>query len=365
MLLGDLAAAAPSAGIELSVGYLSDTDGSPAAVGLREHGIEPELVSVKRMLEPGALPRVRRHLVRARPDIVHTQLDLADALGGVAARSLGLPCVSTIHLIVGQRRRPLSSGSIREATRNRLVALVRRYADARVIAVSNAARDAYLATGWDTPQRVVTVHNGIARAALPEQGRRARVELGLDPSALVVSTVTVLRPGKGHDIAIEAVRRLLPRFPHLHLVIMGDGPARSEIQRLAEVLGDQVIFTGHRDDVMAILMATDVLLHPTLNDAFPTALLEAAAACVPVVASAVGGIPEIIKDGETGFLVPAPPTPDRVAARLEPLLVDAVLRVCMGSTAGERFQQHFTAERWAARLREVVYEVHGSDSRQP
>jgi glycosyltransferase involved in cell wall biosynthesis len=364
MLLSDLAAGAPSAGIALSVGYMADTDGSPAASGLRRHGIEPELVPVRRMLEPGALPRLRRQLARVRPDVVHTHLDLADALGTLAARSLGLPSVSTVHLLAGEPTGQLSAAGFRGAARARLVALVRRHAGARVIAVSNAARDAYLATGWDTPQRVITVHNGIAREARPQQGAQVRVELGLEPDALVVSTLTVLRPGKGHGVVVEAVRRLLPRFPGLRLLVMGDGPARADIQRLAESLGATALLTGHRDDVMAVLMATDVLLHPTLVDAFPTALLEAAAARVPVVATAVGGIPEIVEDGETGFLVPAPPTAETVAARLEPLLADAALRARVGLAARERFEERFTAERWAARLRTVCDEVRGSRSWQ-
>jgi glycosyltransferase involved in cell wall biosynthesis len=99
-------------------------------------------------------------------------------------------------------------------------------------------------------------------------------------------------------------------------------------------------------------------------DAFPTALLEAAAARVPVIATAVGGIPEIVEDGETGFLVPAPPSAETVAARLEPLLADAALRARVGLASRERFEQRFTAERWAARLRTVCDEVRTGRSRQ-
>ena len=94
MLLGDLAAGAKSAGICLSVGYLNERDGSPAAAGLRAHGIEPELVPARRMLDLRALGLVRRHLARMGPHVVHTHLDQADALGTLAGRSLGLPCVS-------------------------------------------------------------------------------------------------------------------------------------------------------------------------------------------------------------------------------------------------------------------------------
>lgn len=350
MLLADFAASAPSAGIDLSVGYLVDVDGSPAAAGLRRHGIEPELVPVRSMLELGALPRLRRHLARVRPQIVHTHLALADTLGTVAARSLGLPAVSTVHVVA--QRRVLDDGA-RVAARERLTAFARRHAAARVIAVSEAARVAYLASGWDEPEHVVTVHNGVARVAQPAEGARVRAELGLPPDALVVSIITVLRPGKGHDVAIEAVRRLLPRFPSLRLVILGDGPVREDVRRLAEPLGSAALLTGHRDDVMAVLAATDVLVHPTSMDAFPTALLEAGAAAVPVIASRIGGIPEIVLDGLTGELIDAPPSADALERSLERLLADEHERARAASDARSRFQAEFTAKRWAQRLREL------------
>ncbi|HTZ87763.1 MAG TPA: glycosyltransferase family 4 protein [Solirubrobacteraceae bacterium] len=357
MLLADLAAGACSSGIELSVGYMIEVDGSPAAGPLRELGVEPELVPVGRLLEVGAVPRLRRHLALVAPDVVHTHLGMADILGSLAARSLSLPAVSTIHLVASQPTGRASSEGARGRARQRLAALARRHACARVIAVSDAARDAYLATGWDRPDHVVTVHNGIARAAEPAEGARLRAELGIAPGELVLSTVTVLRPGKGHELAIEAVRELLPRFPELRLLILGDGPSREEVERLARPLGDAAILAGHRSDVMAALAATDVLLHPTRMDAFPTALLEAAAAGVPVIASAVGGIPEIVADGRTGVLLAAPPTAAELTQHLALLLGDAALRAELGARARERFMHEFTAERWVARLRLVYDDV--------
>jgi glycosyltransferase involved in cell wall biosynthesis len=356
-LLGDLASGAATAGVRMSVGYLHDVNGSPAAAGLRAHGIEPELVSVDRLIEPAGVVRLRRHLMRVRPDVVHTHLAVADALGTLAARSLGIPALSTIHLVAGQPTgRPLDSGA-RGRARARLVALARRHAAARVIAVSDAARDAYVQTGWDTAARVVTVHNGIARTADPSAGAGVRAELGLDPDAFVVSIVTVLRPGKGHDLVVEAVGRLLPRYPRLRLLVLGDGPAREEIHGLVAPLGDAAILTGHRDDVMAALAATDVLVHPTLMDAFPTTLLEAAAARVPVIATRVGGIPEIVSDGENGLLLPFPPSVDGLVGHLGRLLDEEALRRRLADRAYEIYQERFTAERWAARLRMIYDEV--------
>jgi glycosyltransferase involved in cell wall biosynthesis len=169
--------------------------------------------------------------------------------------------------------------------------------------------------------------------------------------------VTVLRPGKGHDVAVESVRRLLPRFPQLRLLIAGDGPSLPDVRRLAEPLGDAALLLGHRTDVGELLGASDVLLHPTSMDAFPTVLLEAGATGVPVLATAVGGIPEIVRDGDTGLLVSTPVSADEVAPALERLLGDAALRARLGDAARARFDAEFTAQRWAQRLRAVYDDV--------
>ena len=351
-LLADLAAGAPAAGIELSVGYLQDVDDSPMAPRLRERGIEPQLVGVQRLRDLTVLRRLRRQLSDARPDVVHTHLGSSDLLGTIAARSLGLPAVSTIHLVL-RRDADLPP---RERVKERLMAFARRRGGARVIAVSDAARAAYLATGWDTPRHVVTVHNGIAVAPPRTPPAQVRAQLGLAPDALVATMVTVLRPGKGHEIAVEVVRRLLGRFPQLRLLVVGDGPSLPDVRRLVEPLGDAALLLGHRTDVVELLGASDVLLHPTSMDAFPTVLLEAGAVGLPVLATAVGGIPEIVDDGETGLLVAAPASADSVAPALERLLGDAALRARLGAAARARFEAHFTAERWAERLR-AVYEA--------
>jgi glycosyltransferase involved in cell wall biosynthesis len=357
-LLADLAAGAPAAGIELSVGYLLERHGSPAAAALRERGVEPVHVGGGKLLDARALGRVRRHLRALAPDVVHTHLQMADVQGTLAARWLGIPAVSTLHLVAGQPTGTASDAGTRGRARARLAAFVRRRAGARVLAVSEAARRAYVATGWDVPSHVVTVHNGIARAAADvAAGAAVRAEFGIAPDALVVSTLTVLRPGKGHDLAVGAVRELLARFPRLRLLVCGDGPARDEIHRLAAPLGEAAIFAGHRADAMAVLAASDVLLHPTRMDAFPTALLEAAAARVPVVATAVGGIPEIVEDETTGLLLAPPPTVATVADAVGRLLGDAARRARLGAAAHAHFEEHFTAQRWATRLRAVYDEV--------
>ncbi len=165
--------------------------------------------------------------------------------------------------------------------------------------------------------------------------------------------VSVLRRGKGHDVAASAIAGLTQRFPQLRLLVLGEGADRAEIEHALAPLDDRAILTGHRDDVLTVLDAVDVLIHPSSFDAFPTALLEAMAARVPVVATDVGGIPEIVVDGETGVLIPPPPTVAGLATALHPLLADADLRRQLGAAARSRFEAQFTVDAWLARLMPV------------
>jgi glycosyltransferase involved in cell wall biosynthesis len=293
--------------------------------------------------------RVREHLSSVGPDLLHTHLGYSDFLGGLAARSLAIPSVSTIHVMEW-------GDSLRERSKERLMFLARRHCMARVITVSEAARRAYLATGWDRPDHVTTVNNGILSDSPPGGGGKLLRELGLADGDVVVAMVTVLRRGKGHDVAARAIAELREDHPNLKLLVLGDGPDRAEIERQLAVAGDAAVLAGFRDDVPAVLAEVDVLVHPSRIDAFPTALLDALASRTPVVATAVGGIPEIVTDGETGFLLEPPPTADSVAGALRRLLEQPDLRRRMGERGREVFEARFTAERWIERLL-PVYEA--------
>jgi glycosyltransferase involved in cell wall biosynthesis len=340
-LLADFARGGPDAGLQLSFGYLSGN--SESAGKLRKIGIEPESVPIRSLLGRADRRKVRDHVAAHSPDILHTHLGYADFLGGLAARSLRIPAVSTLHVMEW-------GGPLRERVKDVIMARARRRHAYRVIAVSEAQRASYLATGWDRPEHVVTIPNGIIGNVQPGAGRAIRAQLGLGPEDLVVAMVGVLREGKGHDLAIDAIANLRQGLPQLRLLILGDGPLRADVRRMAQKLGDGAVFAGYQDDVLGYLDATDILLQPSRVDALPTSLMEAAATRVPVVATAVGGIPEIVVAGETGVLIDSPPTVDGVAEALRTLATDPGLRQRLGEAARRRFEANFTASRWVSRL---------------
>jgi glycosyltransferase involved in cell wall biosynthesis len=160
-----------------------------------------------------------------------------------------------------------------------------------------------------------------------------------------------LRPEKGHDVAIGALGLLRSRFPKLRLVIGGDGPIRGDLSRLAQPFGDSIVMTGPRFDVMRLLDATDLYLQPSRADAFPTTLLEAMAASVPVLATDVGGIPEIVVHERTGVLINAPPTVERLAETIASLLGDPRRRLDLAHAGRRRYEDRFTARPWVRRTR--------------
>ena len=350
MLLGQFAAAAPQAGIKLRVSCLEERDGNPAAESLRSAGIEPFNLNVSGRPGSRHLHAMRRHIRALRPDVVHTHLGTADFVGGLAARSLGVPAVSTIHAI----KRP-QVGTAR--AKDVVFSLTQRCCAARVIVVSDSARRAYLNHNRYMDRRVVRIYNGIDLELTPGAGAAVRRELGVGTDELLVGMVSALRPEKGHDIAIEAVARLRAQFPHLRLLIAGQGPRAAELASLAAPLGNTVVLAGRRTDVASVFDALDVCIHPSLLDAFPTTLIEALAASVPVLATAVGGIPEIIDNGVTGVLVPAPPSADTLARELGALLADGKRRSELAAGGRRAYVERFTARPWAEATRGLYDDV--------
>ncbi len=350
MLLGQFVAAAPRAGIRVHVACLEESDGNPAAEPLRAAGIDPVNLEVRGRPGRRHLQAMRSHMRAVAPDIVHTHLGTADLVGGLAARSLGVPAVSTVHAIAEAR-----DGV--EGVKDSVFALARRGCDARVIAVSESARRAYRERSWGMGDRVVRIYNGIDVTAVPGSGASVRRELGVGTDELLVGMVSALRAVKGHDIAIETIAMLRERYPRLRLLIVGQGTTSAELERLAAPLGDRVLFTGHRTDVMSVFDALDVCVHPSRMDAFPTTLIEALAASTPVLASSVGGIPEIVDDGQTGVLVPAPVDAAAFARALAGLLDDPSRRRTLAAAGRREYEERFTTGPWVEQTRALYDEV--------
>ena len=260
---------------------------------------------------------------------------------GVLVRSLaGVPSVATAH--------------------SRHIQLHWMFND-RVIAVSEATRRYHHRYNLVLSSRIAVVHNFIDTARFtaiaPAARAAARAALGVGGSEVLIGVVGDVIPAKGILDVVASFAAVAPRFPDARLLIVGDGPsdyvARVREAAVANGVAGRLVLTGHRDDVPELLAALDLFVSASLEENFSLALLEAMAAGLPVVATAVGGAPECVSAGETGLLVP-PASPAAIAAAIATLASDAQLRLRFGAAGRRRVQERFSADTQVPRIEAVL-----------
>ncbi len=293
-----------------------------------------------------ALREVRAALLELRPDVVATHSSKAGILGRLAGRSLHIPVVSTAHgWAFTSGVPPLQASMYRQF--ERIVGPLAR----KIITVSEFDRRLAINASILTADRIVTVHNG-----MPDVSPSLRAE----PARTPVRLVMVARFGaqKDHPTLFRALAGLMDQAWELDLV--GEGPLKEETEALAATLGiaDRVRFLGQRMDVAEILAGAQISLLVTNWEGFPLSILEAMRAGLPVIASAVGGVEESVRDGETGFSVPRGAV-DHLRDRIGRLLADPALRAQMGTRGRTGFEQQFTLEHSVMKTLAVYAEVLG------
>lgn len=289
----------------------------------------------------GATARRLAKLVReSRLDLFHTQNTGCEE-SPVAARLAGVPrIIGTFHVdpsydLHGTRNSP----------RYRVLEHISNHCLTAGIGVSGRTSEDWIRRTHLPRRRVVTIHNGIDPRRFRRRTERgaARAALGLPADALVIGAVGRLDEAKGLGFLISAVALLAAVYPKLVLVLAGEGPLRESLTRQAESLGiaERVRFLGFQQDVQPVLDGLDVFALPSLCETLGYAHLEAMATCLPAIGTTVGGVPEVIVDGQTGLLVP-PRDATALAAGLRWLLESAELRQRMGAAGRDRIKKHFT-----------------------
>jgi len=321
--------------------------GRPFVEYVSKRGIEPITWKTHGKLDPVTLIRLAR-LIRSRGiDVVHTHLSTASLLGAFAARLARRPSVAHVH-------------GLNTAT-------CFRYST-RIIAVSEAVKRHLTAQGI-REERIRVVHNGVdvERFEPVSPGRSlaprgcpaaAKIKLGYDPDAPLFGVFGRLAPEKGQRVAIEAMFLVLKELPNARLVLAGQGPEWNDLHMCARELGveDHVQFTGFVHNVRHLMSACDAVIVPSLREGFGLAAVEAMALERPVVASATGGLAEIVLHGETGFLV-APNDPNALARALIDLASDDSLRDRLGTNARRRAEECFDLKRQIGLVLGVLREV--------
>jgi glycosyltransferase involved in cell wall biosynthesis len=275
-----------------------------------------------------------RLLRRHRIDIVQTHDAQTRRIAVIASALTGVPHVTSVHGWISNNRK--------EDAAKWLDVKVIRHADA-VIAVSDRLRSDLEAGGVE-PATITVLHNAIVLDdyRIPPVTAADGADLDRPVDRPVVSIVGRLSPEKGHAVFLEAARLVANEVPGVRFLVVGEGPLRQSLTaRTQELgLGAQVEFTGHRSDLADIYGMTDVLVISSFTEGVPNVLLEAFAYSKPAVATAVGGVPEVLRDGETGRLV-APGDAAAIAARVVELLKDPRERRRMGRAGRLAVEQYF------------------------
>lgn len=289
-------------GIQAAVCTLSARHDSRLAAELREARVVRHDLGARRLADPRAAVRLARLLTREHVDVVHAHGQDASILAAAVRPLARVPLVVTRHVL------DEPSASWRQRLRARLACAAFRGADA-VVAVSSAAADRLAELARLPRTSIEVIANGIElerfNGAASEVRCATRQALGAHGAERLVLVPAVLRAGKGHEVLLDAMPALLARVPTARVLIVGGGEREPELRARARDLGEAVRFLGPREDVPRLLAACDLVVLPSLSEALPTALMEAAAAGRPVVATRVGGVPEVVQDGCTGLLVPA------------------------------------------------------------
>lgn len=283
--------------------------------------------------------RLFARLRELKPDIVHTHLWHADLFGIPAAR------LALVRRVITSRH---NDDAFRYRRSIRIVNHILWWMVSAGIAISEALRQFSIEVEGASPKRIFTVRYGLEHRPLSgnprEAGTAVRRELGIPDGDLLVGMVCRLTEQKGVTYGLQAFAKLKPDFPNAHLLIAGDGPLRADLEAQARSLGINARFLGWRQDASQVLAALDVFLMPSLWEGFGLVALEAMAQQVPIVASAVSAIPEVVADGESGILVP-PRDVEGLATALRALLSDHSLRRYMGLVGEDRLETHFSVAR--------------------
>ncbi len=335
--------------------------GGPLEAELLAHGVRVDGPKPARFLRwPRATLALARWLRRERPTVVHFFLPRPYVYGSMAAE------------LAGHRRRIMSRRSLTDYRPNiRLLGGLERMLHRRTLGVIGNSRAVIeqLVTEVDDRSKVALIHNGIdlPPAATATDRRRMRQSLQIADETLVIAVVANLVAYKGHRDLIEALASIKDQLPApWRLLAIGrDDGVGAELKRQAEAahLSGNVLWLGQRPDVEALLAASDIFVLPSHQEGFSNALLEAMAAQVAPIATAVGGNLDAVVHNETGLLVP-PGDPSALAAAILRLAKDATLRRRFGAAARARIEQYFTLEACVSRY-EKLYRAMSENTPRP
>ena len=308
----------------------------------RARGLRTEEVVIRGGFDPRAIAALWRIIRRERIQVVNTHSGKDSWAAGFAAK------LARADLLVRSRHiaLPISNNPLN---------FVYRMTDG-IITTGEAVRDMMIHRNGMDPGKILSIPTGVSLARFDPSradGSRIRAEFGIPAGVPVVSMVAVFRAMKRHDVLLQAAVRLVREHPGIRFLLVGEGPGRAGIEQAirSSGLAGACLLTGHREDVPDLLAASDIVVLTSDLEGVPQSLSQAMAMARPVVAAAVGGIPELVIDGRTGLIAEAG-NADSFARQMSRLAGDPALRATLGDAAREHVLQGYTDDIMARRTEE-------------
>ena len=291
-----------------------------------------------------------RIIKKYNPLIVHTHSSKAGLMGRLAAKLAGTPIIVHTphgHVFFGY------FGPLKTKLFIILEKLASRITD-KIVALTNREKKDHILFKIAEEDKFSVIYSGIElnilKESSSEEKQNLKKELGIPENSLIVGTAGRLVPVKGPEFLVKASKYITSKYPDTYFMFTGDGPLEQDLKRKALEMGisDNIIFLGWRDDLAKIISIYDIFVLPSLNEGMGRVLVEAMALGKSIVASNVGGIPDLVIHGKNGFLIP-PKNPKELAKYIQVLLEDKDKREKMG-LAGKEMAYNFTGERMVEKI---------------
>lgn len=350
-VLLELAVHSKSQGLNVTIGVFENSQNPNLELAncAEKFGIDVQIFPCSGRLDKNTVQMIKDYIDNAGVQILHSHNYKSNFYARGALSNSNVRWVVTNH---GRRFGP------KLLLYNLLDAFIVRRAD-KIIAVSEEIAKKMKLAGI-AKGKICLIENGVNLEMFTTNSSSQAIKesLGIKKEALVVGTVGALTREKGHQYLLRAALKVIRIYPKAIFLLVGDGIERPGLEKTASSLGikNSVIFAGMRKDVPEILSILNVFVLPSLNEGLPMALLEAQAAQIPVVATRVGAIPDVLQDGVTGILIP-PKDPQAIAEAIIMILSDRKIALRMAQRGFERVRDNFSAEKMANKYLSIYKEL--------
>lgn len=315
----------------------------------RIKGVRYEYLTQRAAYDPILIPQALRLIKRYKLNILQSHGYKSHFLCMIIKKLTGLPWIAFVH--------GWTAEDLKMKLYNKLDKLVLGAAD-RLVLVSNSLSNE-TKHSWIQASKVRVVHNAVDPAELsPCSKSDVRLKHKIDPGCPVAAVIGRFSPEKGHNVLVDALPAILDALPQLKLLLIGDGQERSRLQQKIEQLGlgDSVIFTGFQSELGPFYHSMDLLVLPSLSEGLPNVVLEAMLYSKPVIATRVGGVPEVVLEGETGFIV-EPQSPEQLAGAVINIFQNFEQITKFGASGRQRVLEHFGPEQRVKRIAAIYEEA--------